>query len=269
MWTAEFPDIQHKSTLCYTTCTDISIAPSHAIIIVCLIASYTYVGNFNLNPTYPFMSFFITFEGIEGSGKTTQLLHLLVHLRALGYQAVATREPGGCAISDAIRTLLLDPSNDKMASRTELLLYGAARAQHVVEFIQPALTAGKIVLCDRFSDATTVYQGAGRGLDRKQLEAINSFAADSLTPDLTLLLDYPAEEGLQRARSRNRIDNLESEGRFELESLSFHRRIRQGYLDLAAHEERFHIIDALGDEETVTKRITSAIDGFLESRRSA
>ncbi len=215
------------------------------------------------------MPFFITFEGIEGSGKTTQLLRLLEYLQGLDYQVVATREPGGCPISDSIRTLLLDPANDEMASRTELLLYSAARAQHVVEFIKPALAAGKIVLCDRFSDATTVYQGEGRGLDRKKLEEINEFAAEGLTPDLTLLLDYPAEEGLQRARERNQVGNLESEGRFELETLTFHQRIRQGYLDLATHEERVYIIDALGDEDVVTERTISVIDRFIASRSSA
>lgn len=215
------------------------------------------------------MSFFITFEGIEGSGKSTQLLRLLDYLQSLGYQVATTREPGGCPISDVIRTLLLDPENDKMASRTELLLYGAARAQHVVEFIRPALTAGKVVLCDRFSDATIVYQGAGRGLDMAQLKAIDRFATDGLVPDLTLLLDYPAEAGLQRARERNHINGLESEGRFELENLAFHQRIRRGYLDLAAHEDRFRIIDALGDEETVARNISSAVDHFFASRRSA
>ncbi len=215
------------------------------------------------------MSFFITFEGIEGSGKTTQLLSLLKHLQSLGYETVSTREPGGCAISNSIRTLLLDPANENMASRTELLLYSAARAQHVVEIIQPALKAGKVVLCDRFSDATTVYQGAGRGLEMSQLETINNYAANGLIPDLTLLLDYPVEEGLQRARSRNVTDNLESEGRFELEALTFHQRIRKGYLELAAKEKRFHIIDALGDEEVVAERITAAVDSFLVNRRSA
>ena len=224
---------------------------------------------FKPQPNLIFMSFFITFEGIEGSGKSTQLQRLLEHLHALGYQAATTREPGGCPISDVIRTLLLDPENDKMASRTELLLYGAARAQHVVEFIRPTLAAGKIVLCDRFSDATIVYQGAGRGLEMTQLRAIDHFATDGLIPDLTLLLDYPAEAGLQRARERNHFDDLESEGRFELESLAFHQRIRQGYLDLAAREERFHIIDALGDVETVAKSINAVIDRFFASRRPA
>lgn len=215
------------------------------------------------------MPFFITFEGIEGSGKTTQLSHLHKHLQMLGYSTVATREPGGCTISDAIRSLLLNPEYDNMDSRTELLLYSAARAQHVVEFIQPALKSGKVVLCDRFSDATTVYQGAGRGLEMKHLEAINDYAANGLTPDLTLLLDYPVEEGIHRARIRNSKDKMESEGRFELEALSFHQRIRDGYLQLAAAEERFQVIDALGDEACVAERITKVVDRFIASRRSA
>lgn len=215
------------------------------------------------------MSFFITFEGIEGSGKTTQLRHLQRHLQSLGYQTLVTREPGGCSISDTIRALLLDPESYHMASRTELLLYSAARAQHVVECVEPALKAGKVVLCDRFSDATTVYQGAGRGLDMQQLEAINKFATNGLTPDLTLLLDYPVEEGLQRARSRNDNESLEAEGRFELEALAFHRRIRQGYLELAARQDRFRVVDALGDISTVSRRITSVVDQFLAARSSA
>jgi dTMP kinase len=215
------------------------------------------------------MSFFITLEGIEGSGKTTQLLRLQEHLRTLGHKVAVTREPGGCRISDAIRSLLLDPGNDAIAPHTELLLYSAARAQHVAEFIIPALEQGKIVLCDRFADATTVYQGAGRGLDMTQLEAINRFASRGLVPDMTLLLDYPVEDGLHRARARNHNGNLESEGRFELESLGFHQRIRQGYLDLAAREERFRVIDALGDEDAVAERIINAVDQFLASRRSA
>lgn len=215
------------------------------------------------------MPFFITFEGIEGSGKTTQMRHLHKHLQELGYQTVVTREPGGCSISDTIRALLLDPENVDMASRTELLLYSAARAQHVDECIRPALKAGKVVICDRFSDATTIYQGAGRGIDMKQLEEINNFATSGLTPDLTLLLDYPVEEGLQRARNRNDNESLEAEGRFELEALSFHRRIREGYLELASREERFHVIDALGDEFHVSRRIRSAVDRFLAIRSSA
>lgn len=215
------------------------------------------------------MSFFITFEGIEGSGKTTQLRRLDKHFQTLGYQTFVTREPGGCSISDIIRALLLDPESSNMASRTELLLYSAARAQHVVECIEPALKAGKVVLCDRFSDATTVYQGSGRGIDMKQLEAINTFATRGLIPDLTLLLDYPVEEGLQRARSRNNSESMEAEGRFELEAITFHQRIREGYLELANKEERFQVIDALDDMVSVARRITAAVDRFLAIRSSA
>jgi dTMP kinase len=215
------------------------------------------------------MPFLITLEGIEGSGKTTQLLRLKEHLQNCGHQVAVTREPGGCRIADAIRTLLLDPGNDSIVPQAELLLYSAARAQHVAEFILPALEQGKIVVCDRFADATTVYQGVGRGLDMAQIEAVNRFASEGLTPDLTLLLDYPVEEGLQRARMRNQSINLESEGRFELESLTFHRRIRQGYLDLAACEKRFRVIDAIGHEDVIAERVLAAVDLFLASRRSA
>ena len=215
------------------------------------------------------MPFLITLEGIEGSGKTTQLLRLQEHLRNSGHRVAVTREPGGCRIADAIRTLLLDPGNDSIVPQAELLLYSAARAQHVAEFILPALKQGKLVVCDRFADATTVYQGAGRGLDMAQLEAVNRFASNGLTPDLTLLLDYPVEEGLQRARLRNQSASLASEGRFELESVTFHRRIRQGYLDLAAREGRFRVIDAIGHEDAVAKRVVTAVDLFLASRRSA
>ena len=215
------------------------------------------------------MPFLITLEGIEGSGKTTQLLRLQEHLRNSGHRVAVTREPGGCRIADAIRTLLLDPGNDSIVPQAELLLYSAARAQHVAEFILPALQQGKLVVCDRFADATTVYQGAGRGLDMAQLEAVNRFASKGLTPDLTLLFDYPVEEGLQRARLRNQSASLASEGRFELESVTFHRRIRQGYLDLAAREGRFRVIDAIGHEDAVAKRVVTAVDLFLASRRSA
>jgi dTMP kinase len=215
------------------------------------------------------MSFFITLEGIEGCGKTTQMLRLQQHLDALGFPVVTTREPGGCSISDSIRALLLDPVNNTMTPQTELLLYGAARAQHIAEFIKPALSEGKTVLCDRFTDATIVYQGTGRGLDIRQLEFINHFSTNDLIPDITLLLDLPAENGLQRAKARNLSDDLDAEGRFEMEALSFHERIRQGYLDLAEREERIHIINALGSEEQVAERIDAVVDHFLDGRRSA
>lgn len=215
------------------------------------------------------MSFFITFEGIEGSGKTTQMLRLQKHLCALGHEVLITREPGGCLISDSIRALLLDPANTIMTARTELLLYAASRSQHVTEVIQPALDEGKIVLCDRFTDATRAYQGAGRGLDKSFIDSVNEISCDNMTPDLTLLLDFPAELGLTRARNRNLANKLEKEGRFEMEEVSFHQLVRQEYLELADKLDRFRVIDALGSEAEVNKRITGEVELFLSVRRSA
>jgi len=185
------------------------------------------------------MPFLITLEGIEGSGKTTQLLRLKEHLQNCGHQVAVTREPGGCRIADAIRTLLLDPGNDSIVPQAELLLYSAARAQHVAEFILPALEQGKIVVCDRFADATTVYQGVGRGLDMAQIEAVNRFASERLTPDLTLLLDVPVEIGLARASKRGALD------RFEQEKVAFFERVRNAYLEMAQRSpDRYRVIDA-------------------------
>jgi len=215
------------------------------------------------------MSYFITFEGIEGSGKSTQLRLLQKHLQDRGFKVVATREPGGCQISDTIRALLLDPANTVITPQTEMLLYAAARSQHIAEVIQPALDEGKIVLCDRFADATRVYQGAGRGLGKEVIKTVNEISCASLVPDLTLLFDFPVEAGLKRAKSRNQTENLVKEGRFELEEVSFHQRIRQGYLDLAKETERFRVIDAEGNEADVSRRVTRQVDLFLSARRTA
>lgn len=210
------------------------------------------------------MSKLITFEGIEGSGKSTQIRLLEEHLRGLGWQVVVTREPGGCRIADAIRHILLDPDNTQLASTAELLLYAAARAQHVAEVIRPALTQGAIVLCDRYIDATVAYQGYGRGLDLGLIEELNRLASDGVQPNLTLLFDLPVEEGLNRARSRNE-HAVVNEGRFEAESLAFHRRVRDGYLALAREERRFCVIDASGSREAVSRRLETAIQHFFSS----
>ena len=145
---------------------------------------------------------FLTFEGIEGCGKSTQVRLLAQTLTAAGHQVMLTREPGGCPIADQVRSVLLDAANRAMVPMTELLLYGAARAQHLAEVIRPALSQGKIVLCDRFSDATRAYQSFGRGLDRQTIETLNDLACNGISPDLTLLLDCPVEVGLGRARQR-------------------------------------------------------------------
>jgi len=209
------------------------------------------------------MAFFITFEGIEGSGKSTQLLILKRRLEQNGHRIVATREPGGCPIADAIRTILLDPVNQVLVPRSELLLYAAARAQHVEQMIRPALANGATVLCDRFADATTAYQGGGRGLDIALVAELNTIATGGLTPDLTLLLDFPVEIGLSRARQRNQQEVGHAEGRFELETLAFHHRVRSAYLALAAREPRFRIIDASGTEQQVAGRVAAVVEQFL------
>jgi dTMP kinase len=209
---------------------------------------------------------FITLEGIEGSGKSTQLRRLADYLRQRGKTVLTTREPGGCPIADAIRQILLHPANTAMVPRAELLLYAAARAQHVAEVIRPALERGEVVLCDRFLDATMAYQGYGRGLDLPLIEELNRLATGGLLPDLTLLLDMPAEEGLRRARRRNDLSATE-EGRFEAEALEFHRRVRSGYLELAGRQRRFRVIEASGAQDEVGRRIWDAVQASLPVQR--
>jgi dTMP kinase len=208
------------------------------------------------------MAKLITCEGVEGSGKSTQILHLAAHLRSQGREVIVTREPGGCPIADAIRRILLDPSNQQLCATAELLLYAAARAQHVAEVIRPALAKGAIVLCDRYIDATIAYQGFGRGLDLTLIAQLNQVASAGLLPDLTLLFDLPVATGLNRALARNAGAPV-NEGRFEAESLAFHERVRAGYLQGASKEERFTIVDATGTPEQVTARVTRIVDAFL------
>ncbi|MCU1245524.1 MAG: thymidylate kinase, partial [Acidobacteria bacterium] len=170
---------------------------------------------------------FITFEGIEGSGKTTQLQQLAAGLRERGRTVVVTKEPGGTPLANRIRAILLDSASviDPVA---ELFLFAASRRQHVVEVIAPALARGEVVLCDRFTDSTLAYQGFGRELDLDRLRLLNDWATGSLQPAVTLVFDLPEELGLGRALSRNTTAS-EDEGRFELEDLRFHRRVREGY----------------------------------------
>src|SRR3954467_2416267 len=166
---------------------------------------------------------FITFEGIDGSGKTTQLRRVAERFR----DPVITKEPGGTPTADRIRSILLD-AGSKLDPLAEGFLFAASRHQHVVEVIKPALDAGHVVLCDRFTDSTLAYQGFGRLIDLDKLRALNAWATDSLTPDLTLLFDLPEHVGLDRARSRN-AEAMRDEGRFEAEELRFHQRVREGY----------------------------------------
>jgi dTMP kinase len=210
---------------------------------------------------------FITFEGIEGCGKTTQSRLLEEHLRKTGRSVVHTREPGGCPIADRIRGILLDASNSEMVPLAELLLYAAARAQHVAEVVRPALESGRIVLCDRFTDATLSYQGYGRGLDRETISLLNRLAARELKPDLTVLFDCPVETGLSRARARIEAADGPREERFELESLQFHNRVREGYLALAhAEPGRFVVLPAGGTVEEVAAAVAAEVLPRLEGR---
>ena len=188
---------------------------------------------------------FITFEGIEGCGKTTQVKLLAEELFRQGHRVTLTREPGGCAIADKIRAILLDAENAALTPLSELLLYAAARSQHLNDAVRPALAAGDIVICDRFTDATVAYQGYGRGLDLDLIGQLNTLATNGLAPDLTILMDCPVAVGLGRALSRINGTPGPKEERFERESQRFHEAVRAGYLTLARQEPtRFAVIDA-------------------------
>jgi len=209
------------------------------------------------------VSRFITFEGIEGSGKTTQIQLLSNRLEELGIDHLLTREPGGTPIGDQIRRLVLDSRNTAMTPICELLLYAAARAQHIEQVIRPAIEAGRLVLCDRFMDATMAYQGYGRGIRHDLIDALHGLETLSLRPDLTFLFDIESRVALQRARGRDTTGTLHLT-RFEQEDLAFHERVRSGYLEMARQEPgRFVVLDARGSVEDVRRRMVEAIDRFL------
>lgn len=204
---------------------------------------------------------FITLEGIEGSGKTTQLRHMVDFLKNKGHDCVITREPGGTEIGKKIRAVLLDPDNSDLDPLAELLLYAADRIQHIQAKIMPSLRQGKMVLCDRFSDATTVYQGFARGLDLELINRLHEIVLGDLKPDITILFDLPPEVGLKRAwKQINSGDRTDMETRFEKEAVEFHEKVRTGYLALAQLEpERFRVIDASGDENQVKSDIMNIL----------
>ena len=209
---------------------------------------------------------FITFEGGDGAGKSTQIKALESHLKARGRSCVITREPGGTTLGKLVRQALLEVGKQPITSPAELFLYLADRAQHVQDVILPAIDAGKIVLCDRYTDSTLAYQGYGRGNDLKLLRQLNEFADRRVEPDLTLLLDCPVELGLSRT-ARRQLKARGGEGRedrFEREKLEFHQRVRQGFLELArAEPKRFRVIDASRPAEEVAREIQSVVDREL------
>jgi len=203
----------------------------------------------------------ITFEGIEGSGKSTQVRRLADRLRQNGHALTVTHEPGGTDLGARIRSLLLRPTQTPMGSLTELLLYTADRAQHLSEVVVPALEAGEIVLCDRYVDATLAYQGYGRELGCERVLEFHRRSPLDRRPDRTLLFDLDVATGLERARERNRCAGLDvTEGRFEDEDLEFHERVRRGYLELAAADEaRFRVIHAAAGPDAVERAMLESL----------
>jgi dTMP kinase len=210
------------------------------------------------------LSLFITFEGPEGSGKTTQLKLLAEWLRERGCDVLATREPGGTAISEAIRGILLDPTHTEMHPEAEILLFSAARAQIVAQVIRPHLQGGGIVLCDRYADSTLAYQGYGRGLDLDTLRAITAFATGGLVPDLTIYLDIAIEKGL-------RLKVPQEWNRLEAQALAVHQRVREGYLEMAASEpDRWLSVDAfqpIADIQAAIKERIEVLVGTMGAMR--
>ena len=211
------------------------------------------------------MSYFITFEGVEGCGKTTQIKLLKEFLeKTSGHEVVLTREPGGTPLANKIREILLSTDNKTLTPKAELLLYEAGRNQHVEELIKPALKAKKIVLCDRYMDATTVYQGIARGLGLELCENLNHLAVGECIPNLTLILDCPPEIGLKRSLARLSKEKSK-ESRFEEEKLEFHKKVYKGYKDLAKNNpKRIKLIDATGNIYEIQKNIQKEIKSLLK-----
>ncbi len=205
---------------------------------------------------------FITLEGIEGSGKTSQLKNIAAFLESRGHTCLLTREPGGTVIGRRIRTVLLDPESSDLDPTAELLLYTADRVQHVRQVILPAIAAGQVVVCDRYVDATLAYQGVARGLGTQLIDKLHQTLVANLKPDVTFLLDLPPEEGLRRAWTQIDAGNRSGkETRFEQEQMAFHARVRSAYLTLAANEpDRFVIVDARDPIEQVWQQIVSVLE---------
>ena len=230
---------------------------------MCAILPRNPVPESGLNPGFS-MSPFISFEGLDGCGKTTQVRLLADYLTQRDIQVAVLREPGGTPVGEAIRALLLSSRNRGLLPLSELLLYYAARNQNLHQQIIPAQAEGKWVLCDRFADASAAYQGYGRGLDLSVVETLDHMVVDGTKPDLTLLIDIEPSLSLARARERNRRTGLD-EGRFEAESLAFFRRVREGYLQLAAREPgRVRVLNGSRTIEELHQEILGLISTFLQ-----
>jgi dTMP kinase len=202
---------------------------------------------------------FISFEGIEGTGKSTQAGLIAEYLRKEGYRVIQTMEPGGTEISMKIREVLLSLDNKKMDCMTELLLYNAARVQHIKEVINPALERGDIVITDRFSDSTIAYQGYARGIDLRLIDSLDMIATNRLRPDITILLDIDVRTGLQRNRALNKRDRL------ELEDIAFHEKVRQGFVQMASREPgRIRLVDCSESLEKVHQKVVKTLSEFFK-----
>ena len=212
---------------------------------------------------------FITLEGIEGSGKTSQVENIVAFLKTRGYECVTTREPGGTPIGSRIRAILLDPDNNRLEAGAELLLYMADRIQHIRTFIAPHLALGLAVVCDRFFDATLVYQGYARGLDKNLIRDLHSRLCDGIQPDATLLLDLDPAVGLARAwKQIHKGGRPDLESRFEQQKIAFHQKVRDGYLDIARREpQRIRVIDARQTPAAVKRAIEEALTPLVPVRR--
>jgi dTMP kinase len=214
---------------------------------------------------------FITFEGPDGAGKTTQLKKLAEELKKQGHDVLVTREPGGTAISDQIRSIILDPVNKEMVDQAEVLLYAASRAQHVHQLILPALAAGRIVLCDRFIDASVAYQAYGLGVDVDMVKAISRYASSGLQATRTYILDVPVEVSLARLhhRASGTGANAQQLDRIELKNVDYHSRVREGFHQIAAdHPERVRVVNANRNEEEIAKEIWTDCNRLLEEHIS-
>lgn len=204
---------------------------------------------------------FISFEGPDGCGKSTQIKLFADYLKARGFDVVITREPGGTPISEKIREVILDPANKEECDICEMLLYAAARAQHVAELIKPSVEAGKIVLCDRFVDSSIAYQAYGRGLG-EQVEIVNGYAVQGLMPDITFFLSISAEEGMRRNKKTDKIDRLEQE------ALAFHDKVHEGYLKIVEkNKDRMIVIDASKSVDEVLEDLKEKFEAF-EARKA-
>ena len=202
---------------------------------------------------------FVTFEGIDGCGKTTQIEKLSSELESSGIPYVLIREPGGTEIGEKIRTILLDKANSRMHARTEILLYEAARAQIVEERILPEIKEGKVVICDRFFDSTMAYQGFARGLGQETVEMLNGFSTAGLSPDVTFLLDLDEQTAYERRHGRS-----DEEDRLEAEGLAFMRKVREGYLAISRNNKRIHVIDAASSPNEIFQRVKQVVWEVLE-----